>query len=94
VTAGDVALDLSKLDLTADRHLTIKVNAGSVDLTLPAEVTSEVTWKVSAGSFDTEGVSRDGFDLSGVNSYPATIPGAPTLKVTVDVDFGELAVGR
>lgn len=94
VTAGDVALDLSKLELTADRHLTIKVNAGSVDLTLPADVTSEVTWKVSAGSFDTEGVSRDGFDLSGVNSYPATIPGAPTLKVTVDVDFGEVAVRR
>ncbi len=94
VTAGDVALDLSKLDLTADRDLTIKVNAGSVDLTLPAEVTSQVTWKVGMGSFDTEGVSRDGFDLSGVNSYPATIPGAPTLKVTVDVDLGELAVRR
>jgi phage shock protein PspC (stress-responsive transcriptional regulator) len=94
VTAGDVALDLSKLDLTADRHLTIKVNAGSVDLTLPAEVTSEVTWKVGMGSFDTEGVSRDGFDLSGVNSYPATIPGAPPLKVTVDVDLGEVAVRR
>lgn len=94
VTAGDVALDLSKLDLTADRQLTIKVNAGSVDLTLPAQVTSEVTWKVGMGSFDTEGVSRDGLDLSGVNSYPATIPGAPTLKVTVDVDLGEVAVRR
>jgi phage shock protein PspC (stress-responsive transcriptional regulator) len=94
VSAGDVTLDLSKLDLTADRQLTIKVNAGSVDLTLPAEAASEVTWKVSAGGFDTEGVSRDGFDLSGVNSYPAAIAGAPTLHVTVDVDLGDVEVRR
>lgn len=94
VTAGDVTLDLSSLDLTADRQLAIKVNAGSVKLTLPAEVASEVTWKVSAGEFDAEGVSRDGFDLSGVNSYPATVAGAPTLHVTVDVDLGDVEVRR
>ena len=94
VSAGDVTLDLSALNLTADRHLLIKVNAGSVNLTLPAEVASEVTWKVSAGAFDTGGVSRSGFDLSGVNSYPATVPGAPTLHVTVDVDLGDVEVRR
>ncbi len=94
VSAGDVTLDLSRLTLTTDRQLTIKVNAGSVDLTLPAGVASEVTWKVSAGEFDTEGVSRDGFDLSGVNSYPAAIAGASTLHVTVDVDLGDVEVRR
>jgi predicted membrane protein len=94
VTAGDVTLDLSKLDLTADPNLAIKVNAGTVKLTLPAQVASEVNWKVSAGEFNTEGVSRDGFDLSGVNSYPATVADAPTLHVTVDVDLGEVKVVR
>ena len=94
LSAGDVTLDLSALTLTTDRQLTIKVNAGSVDLTLPARVASEVTWKVSAGEFDTEGVSRDGFDLSGVNSYPAAIAGASTLHVTVDVDLGDVEVRR
>lgn len=94
VTVGDVTLDLSKLNLTADRQLAIKVNAGSVDLTLPAEVASEVTWRVSAGDFDTAGESRDGFDLSGVNSYPATVAGAPTLHITVDVDLGDVEVRR
>jgi phage shock protein PspC (stress-responsive transcriptional regulator) len=94
VTAGDVTLDLSNLDLTADRNLAIKVNAGTVKLTLPAQVASEVTWKVGFGEFGAEGVSRDGFDLSGVNSYPATAAGAPTLNVTVDVDLGEVKVVR
>ena len=94
VSAGDVTLDLSSLDLAADRELVIKVNAGSVKLTLPADVASEVTWKVSAGEFDAPGVSRDGFDLSGVNSYPATVAGAPTLHVTVDVDLGDVEVRR
>ena len=94
VTAGDVTLDLSGLQLTTDKDLTIQVKAGSVDLTLPAEVASEVTWKVSAGEFDAEGVSHDGFDLSGVNSYPATKAGGPTLHVTVDVAVGDVEVRR
>jgi predicted membrane protein len=94
VTAGDVTLDLSKLDLTADRNLAIKVNAGTVTLTLPAQVASEVNWKVGFGEFGAEGVSRDGFDLSGVNSYPANAAGAPTLHVTVDVDLGDVKVVR
>ena len=94
VSAGDVTLDLSSLDLAADRELVIKVNAGSVKLTLPADVASEVTWNVGAGEFDAPGVSRDGFDLSGVNSYPATVAGAPTLHVTVDVDLGDVEVRR
>jgi len=94
VTAGDVTLDLTKLDLTTDRDLAIKVNAGSVKLTLPAQVASEVTWNVGAGDVNTEGVSRDGFDLSGTTSYPATVAGAPTLHVTVDVDLGEVKVVR
>lgn len=94
VTAGDVTLDLSKLDLATDRNLAIKVNAGTVRLTLPAQVASQVNWKVSAGEFNTEGVSRDGFDLSGTNNYPATVADAPTLHVTVDVDLGEVKVVR
>jgi len=94
VTAGDVTLDLSKLDLTTDRNLAIKVNAGTVTLTLPAQVASEVNWKVGLGEFGAEGVSRDGIDLSGVNSFPANAAGAPTLYVTVDDDLGDVKVVR
>jgi hypothetical protein len=57
-------------------------------------IASEVNWNVGFGEFDAEGVSRDGVDLSGVNSYPATVAGAPTLRVTVDVDLGEVKVVR
>lgn len=93
--AGDVDLDLSGLRLTGDRELAIHVGAGSVNLTLPKDANTEVTWKVKAGSVDTgDGNSRDGFDLAGTSSYPAAEAGAPTLRIAVNVDLGELAVQR
>ncbi|MGV8907550.1 MAG: PspC domain-containing protein [Propionicimonas sp.] len=95
LTAGDVKLDLSGLQLATDRNLAIHVGAGSVDLTLPTSVNTEVTWKVKAGDFDPgNGAKTDGFDLSGVNSYPATTAGGPTLHVTVNVDLGDVEVRR
>jgi hypothetical protein len=94
VTAGDVTLDLSGLQLTADRNLTITVNAGSVDLKLPQGAASDVDWTISAGRFNADGVTRDGIDLSGENTYPATTPGAPTLHVAIEVDLGEVQVHR
>jgi phage shock protein PspC (stress-responsive transcriptional regulator) len=94
VPAGDVTLDLSGLQLTADRNLTITVNAGSVDLKLPQGAASDVDWTISAGRFNADGVTRDGIDLSGENTYPATTPGAPTLHVAIEVDLGEVQVHR
>lgn len=95
LAAGDVSLDLSKLQLAADQDLAIHVGAGSVDLTLPTSVNTEVTWKVKMGDYDPgNGAKEDGFDLHGVNSYPVTTPGAPTLHVTLNVDLGDAEVRR
>lgn len=95
LAAGDVSLDLSGLQLTTDQNLAIHVGAGTVDLTLPTSVNTEVTWKVKMGDFDPgNGAKEDGFDLSGVNSYPTTTPGAPTLHVTLAVDLGDAEVRR
>jgi phage shock protein PspC (stress-responsive transcriptional regulator) len=95
LAAGEVNLDLSGLQLATDRDLTIKVGAGSVDLTLPTSVNTKVTWKVKAGDFDPgTGAKTDGFDLSGVESYRATTPDAPTLHVTLNVDLGDVEVHR
>lgn len=95
LSAGEVALDLSRMQLAADRDLTIHVGAGSVDLTLPSTAASEVTWKVKAGDFDAaDGESQDGLDISGIKNYPAATLGAPTLHVTVSVDLGDVDVRR
>lgn len=94
-SAGDVTLDLSRLQLTTDRDLTIRMGAGSVDLTLPKDVASEVTWAVRAGDFTaTDGTSHEGFDLSGTEDYPARVAGAPKLRVTVNVELGEVELKR
>lgn len=94
-SAGDVNLDLTRLQLVGDRDLAIHVGAGSVNLQLPADVATEVTWKVKAGSVVLgDADSRDGFDLAGTTSYPAARPGAPTLRITVNVDLGDLEVRR
>lgn len=93
--AGDVDLDLRRLQLTGDRDLAIHVGAGSVNLTLPQDVATEISWKVKAGSANLgNGDSLDGFDLAGNSSYPAAKPGAPTLRIAVNVDLGDLEVRR
>jgi phage shock protein PspC (stress-responsive transcriptional regulator) len=95
LSAGEVKLDMRGLQLATDQNLTIHVGAGSVDLALPTSVNTEVTWKVKAGDFDPgNGGKTDGFDLSGVNNYPATTAGAPTLHVTLNVDLGDVEVRR
>lgn len=97
--AGELTLDLSRLELTSDENLTVHVGTGQLNLELPRDVATALDWKVGAGEFivtgDTAGESHDGFDLSGTASYPADSgKDAPTLHVTVSVDLGELDVTR
>lgn len=94
VAAGEVILDLSTLQLDADEDLQIHVGMGSVQLTLPTDVATEVSWQVRAGSVSTGDTSHDGVNLSGTSSYPAAVPGAPTLRVTVHVELGDLELNQ
>ena len=95
LSAGEVNLDLSRLQLTADRSLDVRVGAGTVSIVLPDDVATEVTWVVKAGAVDAgDGSTRDGFDMSGTTGTAATDPASPTLRLTVTVDFGELEVIR
>ncbi len=97
--AGELSLDLRRLKLSADRELTVHVGTGQLNLRLPTDVATDLTWTVGTGEFSStgsaSGESRSGFDLSGSQSFPAD-SGAdtPTLHVKVSVDLGELDVKR
>jgi hypothetical protein len=96
LSAGELTVDLSKLDLSADQDLTVHVGTGQVNLKVPDGVNTELDWKVKLGEFNSTvgstGEGQGGADLNGANRYPATDPAAPTLHVTVSVDLGELDV--
>lgn len=97
--AGELTLDLSRLQLSADQDLTVHVGTGQLNLRLPGDVASDVTWKVGTGEYSATGgsygESHDGFDISGSTSYPADSGGTtPTLHVRVSVDLGEVDVTR
>ncbi len=97
--AGELTVDLSRLQLASDEDLTVHVGTGQLNLQLPQDVATDLTWKVGTGEFsatvDTSGESHDGFDLSGTATYPSDSgKDTPTLHVTVRVDLGELDVTR
>ncbi|MGC3995900.1 MAG: PspC domain-containing protein [Propionicimonas sp.] len=96
--AGELTLDLSRLDLASDQSLSVRVGAGQLNLVVPAGVTTQVDWTVKAGEYNATGTSygesRDGFDLEGSTRYPATGDGTHTLHIVADVGLGELDVKR
>ena len=89
--AGEVELDLSKLQLTEDRDLDIRVRAGSVALQLPVGVSSELDYSIKAGEFNFGGVDRDGVDLIGSETVPKG-SGGPVLRIRVEIGLGEVTV--
>jgi phage shock protein PspC (stress-responsive transcriptional regulator) len=88
---GDVELDLSRLQLTDDRDLNIRVRAGSVALQLPVGVTSEIDYSIKAGDYNFLGVERGGGDLIGTETVPRG-SGEPVLRIRVELDLGEVKV--
>lgn len=95
LTAGEIDLDLSRVQLLTDRTLTVQVGAGSVRLVLPDDQPTLVDWTVKAGAVAPgDGTSQDGLHLAGSTGLPATEPGAATLRIRVVVDLGELEVVR
>lgn len=93
VLAGDANVDLSELTLAGSRELVIHVRAGDVHLTLPRSVASSVDWNVSAGNVSVDGVTQGGSGLGrtgGMSTAPN--PSTGEVKITVDVDLGDLEV--
>jgi len=93
VLAGDLDVDLTGLNLTGSRTLTINVRAGDVHLRLPASVASEVDWDVSAGDVKLNGADQEKTGLGsvgGTSSGSSTSQGSVTIRVNVAV--GDLEV--
>ncbi len=93
VLAGDVNVDLSGLTLAGSRELVIHVRAGDVHITLPRSAASSVDWDVSTGSVAIGGVEQDASALGhtgGMSSAPN--PSTGEVKITVDLDLGNLEV--
>ncbi|MBN9106541.1 MAG: PspC domain-containing protein [Propionibacteriaceae bacterium] len=93
VLAGDADVDLSRLTLTGTHELAIHVRAGDVRLTLPQSVASSVDWDVSAGSVTVGGVKQSGSGLGQTGGMAHTPnPSTGEVRITVDVDLGDLEV--
>ncbi len=81
VSMGSGTLDLSKLQLTEDRAVEVKVRMGDARVVLPPNLRVNTTCNVRMG---------DSNCLSGI-SGPAT---GPVLNLTVDVQMGNAEVNR
>ncbi len=96
LSAGELTVDLSRLDLTSDRTIDLHVGAGQLTVILPTGAASQVDWAVKTGEFNDSGTTeavQSGMDLSGSSGYARSgTVGAGTLHVRADVDFGELDV--
>ncbi|MFT4108318.1 PspC domain-containing protein [Propionicimonas sp.] len=96
--AGELTVDLSRLELASDQSLSVHVGAGQLNLVVPSGVTTQVDWTVKAGEYNATGTSvgesRGGFDLEGSTPYPAGGGGTHTLRVVAEVGLGELDVKR
>jgi phage shock protein PspC (stress-responsive transcriptional regulator) len=94
---GTLTVDLSSLELDADRELTVHAGVGDVGLRVPAGVRTVVDWEVGTGEVsvlgaDTGGQAASGLGVDGRAEFTPEDAGEPTLWVTVTVGVGELAV--
>lgn len=90
--AGEVEVDLSKLDVTADRTVDVHLKFGEVTVVLPPE--SEhvvVNWDVKLGGYELPDREGGGIDTSGTYAK-SSVGGSPTLTLRVVVDTGSLVV--
>lgn len=90
-SAGDVRVDLSGLQLTTDKAVTIDVGAGEVDLVLPKHARTQLAWSVGAGEYNQFGNSTTGTGISGGLNANDTAA-APTLTINLKVGVGEVRI--
>lgn len=85
VGVGDVRLDLSNLDLTANRTLDVEVGTGDVAITLPAKEATRVVWQVGLGDVTVPGVSAN---TPAGNEFVEAPPGTDDHQLTIQVKIG------
>lgn len=89
--AGDVAVDLSALEVTETRQVQYSQGAGTLAVTLPRTGNVIVEWSIGAGEYTGPDTNRDGIDLKG--SYQRILtPGAPVLTLVLHTGVGEVTV--
>ncbi len=94
VDAGDLVVDLSKVQISADTHVSFTVRLGSLAVTVPPGTRVVTDWTVGAGDFtrteDGRSTTRDGLNIGGtITSGPDS---GPTLFVHLKVALGDLTV--
>lgn len=89
--AGEIALDLSAIRLDSGRAMDIKLGAGEVDIILPADGNTLVSYHIGAGTFDNSVHSNDGVDVKGSQTFGSGT-GTPVLQLNIDVGMGEVTV--
>jgi phage shock protein PspC (stress-responsive transcriptional regulator) len=93
LSAGNVDLDLSRLNLTRDQTVTIEVGAGDVQLNLPDQASSTVNWRVGAGDANLLGQGQEGFNLTdSLRSTPGGATAGPVLTINLKLGAGSLEV--
>ncbi|MFT3969398.1 MAG: PspC domain-containing protein [Micropruina sp.] len=88
---GDVAVDLSNLQITETRQVRFSQGAGTLAVTLPRTGNVVVEWSVGAGEYHGPDAAHDGIGISG--RYQRILdPRAPVLTVVLHTGLGEVTV--
>lgn len=89
---GSIDLDLSQLELTADRSLIVTVDTGSLRVRIPEGTRVAIDYSCDMGSARIlDRVTKSGPDISGSVSDPGE---GPVLHLTVHSDLGSVEVIR
>ncbi len=93
VFAGELGLDLRDLDLPAGTtKLDVSAFAGKVDITIPDDVTVDVTASVFAGKVTVLDETREGVGVNLEKTIPG--PSGKRLELNVSAFSGEIGVHR
>ncbi len=92
---GRLNVDLSNLELKRDAAYSAHVDAGSLQVEIPADVNVRVRYSVDQGVvFNGTDTHESGTNRTGELPFTAARPSAPTLTLDLSVDYGELKVIR
>ncbi len=96
LSAGEMVLDLSELDLRGQRfEVAASIGAGSLQVRLPADVEAEVASRIAAGDLivPVEGREREGLGIDEELTLDGA-EGSGTLVLDLEVGVGEIEVTR
>jgi hypothetical protein len=93
---GRLEVDLSRLAVTSDTTYSARMDAGELEVIVPADVNVVIDYQVDLGSVTAYGSQRaGGTELTGVIPDPVTGPtDEPQLTVRLAVSVGQVTVQR